>query len=92
MNTTFSLGSGVGTTCPRAGSRCEISPVKNLASLNFSTSSSVMEEGIHRPRRSEPNIVEGPKHLKSRALGVGTRGKGRNRLRLKERSRALVSL
>ena len=26
-------------------------------------SSSVTEEGIHRPWRSEPDIIEGPKHL-----------------------------
>ena len=78
--------------CPYAGSLCEISPIKNLASLNFSMSSSVTEEGIHRPRRLEPDIVEGPKRLKSGTLGVGTRGEGRTRLRLKERSKALVSL
>ena len=34
-------------TCPRAGSRCETSVVRYLASLNFLTSSSVAEEGIH---------------------------------------------
>ena len=63
MNTTLSLGSGVGTTCPRAGSRCEISAVRYLASLNFLMSSFVMEEGIHRPRRLDPDIVEGAKCL-----------------------------
>ena len=92
MNTTLSPGSGVGMTCPQAGNLCEISSVKNLASLNFNASSSVIEEGIHRPRSSEPDIVEGPKCLKSGALGVGTRGEGRTHLRLKERSKALVSL
>ena len=63
MNTTLSPRSGVGTTYPWAGSLCEILPVRYLPSLSFSTSSSVTEKGIHRPCRSEPNIVEGPKRL-----------------------------
>ena len=50
-------------TCPCAGSLCKISPVRYLASLNFNTSSCVTEEGIHRPWRSEPDIIEGPKRL-----------------------------
>ena len=50
MNTTSSLGSGVGTTCPRAGSRCETLAVKYLASLNFLICSSVTEEAIHHLR------------------------------------------
>ena len=59
----LSPGSGVGITCPWAGSLCEISPVRYLASLSISTSSSVTKEGIHRPCRSEPDIIEGPKRL-----------------------------
>ena len=79
MNTTLSLGSGVGTTCPRVGSLCEISAVRYLSSLNFLRSSSVTKEGIHRPWRLDPNMIEGPKHL-TWALGVRTRGGGRIRL------------
>ena len=60
---TLSLGSGVGMTCPRAGSRCKISAVRYMASLDFLMSSSVTEEGIHRPGRLDPDIVEGPKRL-----------------------------
>ena len=63
MNTTLSLGSGVGMTYPRAGSQCEISAVRYLASLSFLMSSSVTEEGIHRPWRLDPDMVEGPKRL-----------------------------
>ena len=50
--------------------------VKYLASLSFSTSSSVMEEGIHRPRRSEPDIVKGRRYpnLKPWVLELGARG------------------
>ena len=76
MNTTSSLDSGVGTTCPQAGSQCETSAVRYLASLNFLISSSVTEEGIHRPWRLDPDMIEGLKHL-TWALGVRTRGGGR---------------
>ena len=66
-------------TYPRAGSRCDTSAVKYIASLNFLISSSVTEEGIHRPWRLDPDMIEGPKHL-TWALGVRTRGGGRIRL------------
>ena len=59
---TYSPGSGVGMAYPSAGSLCEISYDRYLASRSFSTSSSVTEEGIHWPWRSEPDIIEGPKH------------------------------
>ena len=75
----FSLGSGVGTTYPRAGSRCETSAVRYLASLNFSISTSLTEEGIQRPWRLDPYMIEGLKHL-AWALGVRTRGRGRIQL------------
>ena len=63
MNTTLSPGSGVGMTCPRAGSLCEILAVRYLAPLSFLMSSSVTEEGIHRPWRLDPDMVEGLKRL-----------------------------
>ena len=63
MNTTLLLGSGVGMTCPRAGSLCEISAVRCLDSLSFLMSSSMIEEDIHGPWRLDPDMVEGPKRL-----------------------------
>ena len=75
-NTTFSPGSGVGMTCPGAGSLCKISPVRYLALRSFSTSSSVTEEDIHRPCWSDPDIVESPKclNLKLWVLELEARG------------------
>ena len=50
------------------------------------------EEGIHRPCRSEPDIVEDPKcpNLEPWVLELG--GEGWIRLRIEEKELALVSL
>src|SRR3990170_6709042 len=57
MNTTLSWGLGVGMICPLAGSRWAISLAKYPASRSFVMSFSLMEEAIHLPCASDPDMV-----------------------------------
>ena len=57
MNTTLSLGSGVGTICPLAGSRWAIPWAKYPASQSSVMFPSVMEEPIHLPYVLDPDLV-----------------------------------
>ena len=57
MNTTLSLGSGVGMICPLAGSRWAISWAKYSTSRSSVMFSSMMEEAIHLPCAPDPDMV-----------------------------------
>ena len=58
MNTTLSLGFGVGTTCPWAGRRWAISFAKYPAARSSVMSFSLTEEAIHLPWPPDPDMVE----------------------------------
>src|SRR3990170_5778152 len=58
INTTLSLGFGVGTICPLAGSRWAISLARYPASRSLVMSFSLTEEAIHLPCAPDPDMVE----------------------------------
>ena len=58
MNTTLSLGFGVGMTCPWAGRRWVISFAKYPAARSSVMSFSLTEEAIHLPCAPHPDMVE----------------------------------
>ena len=57
MNTTLSLGSGVGMICFLAGSRCVMFVAKYPASLSSLMFLSVTEEAIHLPCEPDPDMA-----------------------------------
>ena len=58
MNTTLSLGFGVGTTFPWAGRRWAISFARYPAARSSVMSFSFTEEAIHLPCPPDPDMVE----------------------------------
>src|SRR3954471_11025572 len=57
MKTTLSLGFGVGTICPLAGSRWANSFARYPASRSLVMSFSLTEEAIHLPCAPDPDMV-----------------------------------
>ena len=57
MNTTLSLGSGVGITCFLARSLCAMSVDRYPASQSSLTSFSVKEEASHLPVEPDPDMA-----------------------------------
>ena len=58
MNTTLSLGFGMGTTCPWAGRRWAISFAKYPAARSSVMSFSLTEETIHLPWPPDPDMIK----------------------------------
>ena len=71
MNTTLSLGSGVGKICFLAGNRWAMSVAKYLASRSSLTFPSITEEVIHLPCALDPDMARvffGRKKIEAWAL------------------------
>ena len=58
LNTTLSLGFGVGTICPLAGRRWAIYFTRYPASRSLVMSFSLTEEAIHLPCPPDPDMAE----------------------------------